>query len=94
MKQKEIEETRMRREVAKKKIGKVEIQIEVEESELRELEKEVEELKNEIMEEIVRMERGMLKKKQRREAIAKQKEDEMRQLDLETMIDGKKEEVK
>ena len=84
--QKEIEETRMRREVAEKKIGTVEMQTEVKESELRELEKEVEELKNEIMEKIVRMKRGMLKKKQRREAVAKQKKDKMRQLDVRCLF--------
>ena len=54
----------------------------------------MEELESELMEGVVRMERGMISKKKRAEAENKQKEGEMKKLDLEMLIGETKEEMK
>ena len=84
----------MRKEVVDAKIEKLDSLIKMKEDELRGLEKEVEFLKGELMERVVRVERGMLSKKKRVKEEKEQKELEMKKLDLEIMIDGNKEEMK
>ena len=91
--QREIEETRMKKEEVEK-IDEVEREIEEKERELEDLRKEVRELEEEMMMEAVRMDSGGLDDEERGSVLNKQKGDEIKKVDLETIIDQKKEGIR
>ena len=85
---------RMKKEEVEKKIGEGEREIEAKEKELADLTREVKLLEEEMILDVVRMESEKLSKEEMMGAFSKQKEDEVRELDLETVIDEKKEGIR
>ena len=88
--EKEIKKNEQQKEEIEKEIKEVEKKIEAKEKELEELLKEVEVLEDSLIDVIVGMEGGKLSKKERAMKAQEQKKMEIRKLDLETVIDGKK----
>ena len=91
--EREMSENEKQREEMEVQIEEIEKEIKVKEKELKELMKDVEVLKSELIEEVVRMEGGKMKKTERAMAIQKHKKMEIRKLDWETGIDERKEEI-
>ena len=92
-KQQEIVETERQKEEVEREIKEVEREIKVKEKELERLLKEVDELQDELIMQVVRIESGGIKKNERAKVIDEQKKDEMRKLDMENVIDEKKEAI-
>ena len=91
---KEMKETERQRKDVEKKIAEVEKEKKVKEKELEGLMKDVEVLENDLIEQILIMEKGGLNKEERARAVEKQKADEMKKLDWEIGIDERKDEVR
>ena len=72
--EREMRENEKQREEVGKQIEEAEKEIKVKEKELKELMKDVEVLESELIEEVVRMKDGKMKKKERAKAIQKHKE--------------------
>ena len=81
------------RQKTEMEIAEVDEKIREKEEELGKLMAEIEVLKNEILEGVVMMEKGGMKKKERMKAEKKGKEDEMRLLQLEMEADEKNNEI-
>ena len=90
----EIEETERKKEGVKKKIDEVKGAIKVKEEELEKLVKEVGEIEDELIMKALRIEGGNMSKEERRNALQKQREDEIKKLDIKTKIEEEKEEMK
>ena len=86
-------ETEGQKEKLEEEIEEVEKKIKEKEEELERLQAEVKVLVSEILEGVVVMEKGGLKKRERVKTEKKCKEDEMRKLDLEIVVDKKKNKV-
>ena len=78
----------------KKKIDELERKIKAKEKELEKLVKDVGEIKDELFMLAVRIESGEMRKEDRENAVQKQKEKEMKKLDVETKIEEEKEEIR
>ena len=90
--EREMKETERQRKEVEKKIAEVG-EIKFKEKELEGLMKDVEVLENDLIEQIVIMEKGGLNEEERARAVEKQKADEMK-LDWEIGIDERKDEVR
>ena len=86
----EMIETEGQKEKLEDEIEEVEEKIREKEEELERLKAEVKVLESEILDGVVVMEKGGLKKRERVNAKKKSKEDEMRKLDLEIVVDKKR----
>ena len=92
-KEREMKETVRQRKEVERKITKVEKEIKVKEKELKELMKDVEVMEQDLIEQIVIMEKGGLDEEERARAVEKLKADEMRKLDWEINIDERRDMV-
>ena len=91
--EREMKETERQRKEVERKITKVEKEIKVKEKELKELMKDVEVMEQDLIEQIVIMEKGLWDEEERARAVEKQKADEMRKLDWEIKIDERRDAV-